>query len=176
MSNNPSGPEQGRREPLARAQSERVAALARRHPAYHITLTAEPVLFSAERAASSAWYPAAFLSVFLLPLLYAAPEFFVLGIGIALVLAGLNQVAFRFQLTASELRIKGSFLLPPVRLPLEQIASAESRLLFGQGSGPGILILTTVDGRQLVIAGVARATEAAHAVMLLRRPDQRGAA
>jgi hypothetical protein len=132
-------------------------------------LPGDPILFSAARAPSSAWYATGFAAILLLPLLLLAPDAYFIGVAVSLVLAGLNQSTFRFEITATHLRLKSSFFLPAIFVPLIGIAKVAHRpLLSGLRGGPGVLVLETTGGGRLIVAGIADAPEAAHALLVLR--------
>jgi len=134
----------------------------------------DPVVFWAELDPAALWRGAALALLFMAPLAFLAPVGFIAAGFASLLLRAWNQRNFRFHLSRSELRVKASFFLPELRLPLKDIASVSVLPDAAGGILPlaprtGHLLIARTDGRQILVPGIKDATEAAEAVERLKR-------
>lgn len=136
-------------------------------------VTAEPVLFYARRAPSASWMGFGVTALLSLPLAFLAPLSALVCVAMGAALAALNHRAFRFELTPRHLRLRPGFLLPSVRIPLAQIASA--RADFGKRETAleqrkeGAVVVRLNGGRELYLGGVIDPAEAADAIATIKR-------
>jgi hypothetical protein len=134
---------------------------------------AEPVLFYARHAPSASWMGFGVTALLSLPLAFLAPLSALVCVAMGAALAALNHRAFRFELTPRNLRLRPGFLLPSVRIPLAQIASA--RADFGKRETAleqrkeGAVVVRLVGGREFYLGGVIDPAEAAEAIVTIKR-------
>jgi hypothetical protein len=138
------------------------------------TVSRDPVLFWAELDPAALWRGVALALLFMLPLAFLAPAGFLAAGGASLLLRAWNQRNFRFHLSRNELRVKASFFLPELRLPLKDIASVGVLPDSAGGFLPlaprsGHLVIARTDGGQIIVPGIKDAAEAAEAVERLKR-------
>lgn len=134
-----------------------------------------PVLYYTTRPFLIALAAQSLPFLLLLPLMLAAPETFLAVALTSVAMAWWMHAAFRFELTASTLRLRlGPFSLGRT-LALKDIEQAEALdplgkpLRWGHRADSGHLRLKLTGGEEVIIVGLAEPLETADAVETLRR-------
>lgn len=145
------------------------------------TAAIDPVLFWAELDPAALWRGAAMVALFMAPLAFLAPAAFIAAGFVSLALSVANRRSFRFHLSRRELRLKLSFLMPELRLPLSEIGSVSVLPDSAGGFLPlaprsGHLLIARTDGAQVLVPSVKDAVGVAQAIDRLRRREEPGEA
>ena len=124
------------------------------------------VKFWVERDNSVYWRSLMISALIASPLVFLAPQAFILGIILAAVLAYLNRRSFRLEMTPTHVHLKPSVLVPGLYLPYA--ALAEMRADQTGTAGPGTLVIKLASGHELRLTGVVEPVEAAQAFRTLK--------
>ncbi|WP_207482246.1 hypothetical protein [Arenibaculum pallidiluteum] len=139
----------------------------------------EPVRFYALRDSRLAWSGVAMIALLLSPLVFFAPDLFIVSVLANAAMALLQDRLFRFELTDSTLHLRLGLLARGRRLHLGDVVEAETLTLQGLPAGPaqargasrpaaGHLRLRLRNGEEILVPGLADPAEAAEAIRLLR--------
>ena len=131
----------------------------------------DTVRFWAERDIAVYWRSLMISTVVASPLVFIAPEAFVVATVLGVVLALVNHRTFRLEMTPTHVRLKGSALMPSLYLAYEHIADAQAvDVQAAEGGKPptGTLVLKLAVGHALRLAGMLDPIEAASAFKKLK--------
>jgi hypothetical protein len=131
----------------------------------------DTVRFWAERDIAVYWRSLMISTVIASPLVFIAPEAFVVATLLGVVLALVNRRRFRLEMTPTHVRLKGAALMPSIYLAYEHIADAKAVDVQPAADGKppvGTLVLKLAVGHALRLAGIVDPIEAASALKSLK--------
>lgn len=130
----------------------------------------DTVRFWAERDAAVYWRALMFSSLVAAPIMFLAPEAYVVATLFGIALALLNKRLFRLEMTPTHVRLKGSALMPSLYLGYDTLAEARADdVKRAEGAAPlGTLILKLASGHELGLTGIIDPAEAAKAFTRLK--------
>jgi hypothetical protein len=139
----------------------------------------DTVRFWAERDVAVYWRSLMISSLVASPLVFIAPEAFVVATLIGVALTLVNHRMFRLEMTATHLRLKGAALMPSLYLRYAQIADVQAVDIQPAKDGKppvGTLALKLAVGHTLRLAGIIDPAEAASAFKSLKAEAAQSAA
>ena len=139
----------------------------------------DTVRFWVERDIAVYWRSLMISSVIASPLVFIAPEAFILATLLVIGLAFLNHRKFRLDMTPTHVRLKGAALMPSLYLRYAQIADLQAvDVQAGENGKPpaGTLVLKLAVGTSLRLAGIVDPVEAAAAFKKLKAEATQAAA
>jgi hypothetical protein len=131
----------------------------------------DTVRFWAERDASVYWRSLMISSLITSPIIFVAPEAYVVATLAGVALAFVNRQQFRLEMTSTHVRLKGAALIPSIYLGYEHIAEARVADVkpAEDGAAPvGTLVLKLATGPELRLTGIVDPAEAAAAFAKLK--------
>jgi membrane protein YdbS with pleckstrin-like domain len=138
----------------------------------------DTVRFWVERDIAVYWRSLMISSVLASPLVFIAPDAFVVATVLGILLALVNHRTFRLELTRTHVRLKGGALMPSLRLPYERVADLQAiDVQKGDDKAPiGTLLLKLATGHALRLGGMVDPIEAASAFKTLKAAAAQSAA
>jgi hypothetical protein len=139
----------------------------------------DTVRFWAERDVTIYWRSLMISSVIASPLVFIAPQAFVVATLLGIVLALVNHRMFRLEMTPTHVRLKGAALMPSLYLRYGQIADVQAVDVQPAADGRppvGTLVLKLAVGHALRLAGIIDPAEVATAFKTLKAAASQGAA
>jgi hypothetical protein len=131
----------------------------------------DTVQFWVERDIAVYWRALMISSVVASPLIFIAPDAFIVATLLGIVLAVVNHRTFRLEMTSTHVRLKGGALMPSLRLSYTQIADVQAVDVQPAADGKppvGTLVLKLAAGHALRLAGILDPIEAASAFKKLK--------
>jgi uncharacterized membrane protein YdbT with pleckstrin-like domain len=138
----------------------------------------DTVRFWAERDIAVYWRSLMISSVLASPLVFVAPDAFIVATVLGIILALVNHRTFRLELTSTHVRLKGGALMPSLRLPYARIVDLQAVDVQKADDNPpiGTLVLKLAAGHGLRLAGMIDPVEAASAFKSLKAEAAQAAA
>jgi membrane protein YdbS with pleckstrin-like domain len=138
----------------------------------------DTIRFWVERDIAVYWRSLMISSVVASPLIFIAPDAYVVATVLGIILALVNHRTFRLEMTATHVRLKGGVLMPSLRLPYTRIADIQAiDVQKVDDKAPiGTLLLKLTTGHALRLAGVVDPVEAASAFKALKAEAAQSAA
>jgi hypothetical protein len=138
----------------------------------------DTVRFWADRDIAVYWRSLMISSVLASPLIFFAPDAFVVATALGIVLALINHRTFKLEMTPTHVRLKGGALMPSLRLAYTRIADMQAVDVQKPDDKPpvGTLVLKLATGHALRLAGMVDPIEAASAFKTLKSQSEQAAA